>query len=123
MKVVLVGPIQQENLALGYLASYARKHGHDVEIVAYAYRIYLDRTVETVLAARPDLVGLGIAFQNNIDDYVLLIRALRDRGYSGHLTCGGHIGSGRWRPRAPRSAVPPSRFRRPAACSFRLKAS
>lgn len=95
-KVVLVGPIQQENLALGYLASYARKHGHDVDVVDYAYRTDLDRTVEAVLRARPALVGLGIAFQNNIDDYVLLIRALRERGYVGHLTCGGHVGTFCW---------------------------
>ena len=29
-KAALIGPIQQENLALGYLASYARSKGHDV---------------------------------------------------------------------------------------------
>jgi predicted enzyme related to lactoylglutathione lyase len=67
-----------------------------VDVVAYAYRVDLDRTVESVLAARPDLVGLGIAFQNNIDDYVLLVRALRERGFSGHLTCGGHVGTFCW---------------------------
>ena len=70
MKAVLVGPIQQENLALGYLASFARAKGHDVAIVAYARRKDLDRTIERVLAEKPDLVGLGIAFQNNVDDYV-----------------------------------------------------
>ncbi len=96
MKAVLVGPIQQENLALGYLASYARSKGHDVSIVAYAYRKDLDDTVKRVLDEQPDLVGLGIAFQNNIDDYVLLMRALRARGYQGHLTCGGHVGTFCW---------------------------
>lgn len=96
MKAVLVGPIQQENLALGYLASFARAKGHDVAIVAYARRKDLDRTIERVLAEKPDLVGLGIAFQNNVDDYVLLMRALRERGYRGHLTCGGHVGTFCW---------------------------
>lgn len=96
MKAVLIGPIQQENLALGYLASYARSKGHDVSVVAYAYRKDLDQTVQRVLDERPDLVGLGIAFQNNIDDYVLLMRALRERGYRGHLTCGGHVGTFCW---------------------------
>lgn len=97
MRAVLVGPIQQENLALGYLASYARAKGHEVSIVAYGDRKDLEPTVERVLAMRPELVGLGIAFQNNVDDYVLLLRALRERGYRGHLTCGGHVGTFCWR--------------------------
>jgi radical SAM superfamily enzyme YgiQ (UPF0313 family) len=96
MKAALVGPIQQENLALGYLASYARAKGHDVSIIAYAYRKDLDRTVDAVLTERPDLVGLGIAFQNNVDDYVLLVRTLRARGYRGHITCGGHVATFCW---------------------------
>jgi anaerobic magnesium-protoporphyrin IX monomethyl ester cyclase len=96
MKAALVGPIQQENLALGYLASYARAKGHEVSVIAYAYRKDLEQTVTRVLADSPDLVGLGIAFQNNVDDYVLLIRALRARGYQGHITCGGHVGTFCW---------------------------
>jgi hypothetical protein len=96
MRALLVGPIQQENLALGYLASYARSRGHEVGVVAYAYRKDLDETAARVLAEQPDLVGLGIAFQNNVDDYVLLLRTLRARGYRGHLTCGGHVGTFCW---------------------------
>ena len=96
MRAVLVGPIQQENLALGYLASHARANGHQVEVVAYAYRKDLNETVDAVLSHNPDLAGLGIAFQNNIDDYVLLLRALRERGYRGHLTCGGQVGTFCW---------------------------
>lgn len=96
VKAALVGPIQQENLALGYLASYARRRGHDVRVVAYAYRKDLDATVDAILAAEPDLVGLGIAFQNNVDDYVALLRSLRAKGYRGHLTCGGHVGTFCW---------------------------
>ena len=96
MKAVLVGPIQQENLALGYLAGHARTKGHDVSLVAYGYRTDLDAAIEAVLHADPDLVGLGIAFQNNVDDYVLFMRTLRQSGYRGHLTCGGHVGTFCW---------------------------
>lgn len=96
MKAALIGPIQQENLALGYLAAYARQRGHEVVVLAYAARQDLDATVDAVLAASPDLVGLGVAFQNNVDDYVLLLRALRARGYRGHLTCGGHVPTFCW---------------------------
>ena len=90
-RCVLVGPIQQENLALQYLAASARRAGHDARLVAYSYRKDLDQALRETLAAEPDLVGLGIAFQNNIEDYLLFMRALRERGYRGHLTCGGHV--------------------------------
>jgi anaerobic magnesium-protoporphyrin IX monomethyl ester cyclase len=90
-RAVLVGPIQQENLALQYLASAARRAGHEAHVVAYSYRSDLDRALTDALAYQPDLVGLGIAFQNNIEDYLAFMRAVRGRGFSGHLTCGGHV--------------------------------
>jgi anaerobic magnesium-protoporphyrin IX monomethyl ester cyclase len=96
MKAALIGPIQQENLALGYLASFAQARGHEVSILAYAYRHDLDATVAAALACKPDLIGLGIAFQNNIEDYTLLIRELRARGFAGHITCGGHVPTFCW---------------------------
>ena len=90
-RAVLLGPIQQENLALQYLAAAARRAGHRVDVVPYSYRSDLDQALCTALAAEPDLIGLGIAFQNNIDDYVAFMRAVRARGFTGHLTCGGHV--------------------------------
>jgi radical SAM superfamily enzyme YgiQ (UPF0313 family) len=88
---VLIGPVQQENLALQYLAASARKAGHTADVVAYGYRFELGSALEAALARRPDLIGLSIAFQNNVDDYLLLMKALRERGFTGHLTCGGHV--------------------------------
>ncbi|HMR73578.1 MAG TPA: radical SAM protein [Polyangiaceae bacterium] len=90
-RVVLIGPIQQENLALQYLAAAARAAGHEASVVAYADRSELGAALEQTLRQRPDMVGLGIAFQNNIDDYLALMLALRQRGFAGHLTCGGHV--------------------------------
>ncbi len=86
-----MGPIQQENLALQYLAAAARRAGHEAVVVAYSYRADLDAALRRTLALAPDLVGLGIAFQNNVDDYVAFMQELRARGYRGHLTCGGHV--------------------------------
>jgi hypothetical protein len=91
VRAVLIGPIQQENLALQYLRASAEAAGHQVSVVAYADRSELDAALRETLAAEPALVGLGIAFQNNIADYLVLLRALRERGYAGHLTCGGHV--------------------------------
>src|SRR5688572_25072937 len=80
-RAVLLGPIQQENLALQYLAAAARRAGHEAEVVAYSYRSDLDTALKRTLEAKPDLVGLGIAFQNNIDDYLTLLLALREAGF------------------------------------------
>lgn len=91
MRAVLIGPIQQENLALQYLRASAEAAGHEATVVAYTDRSDLEATLRATLAAKPALVGLGIAFQNNIGDYLVLLRALRERGYAGHLTCGGHV--------------------------------
>ncbi|NUP13607.1 MAG: radical SAM protein [Polyangiaceae bacterium] len=90
-RVVLVGPIQQENLALQYLAAAARAAGHEAMVVSYGDRAELDQAVKEVVDRAPDLVGLGMAFQNNIDDYLALMRALRPAGFRGHMTCGGHV--------------------------------
>jgi radical SAM superfamily enzyme YgiQ (UPF0313 family) len=91
LQTVLVGPVQQENLALQYLAAAIERAGHRAHLVGYSYRHELDRAVDEVLAKEPDLVGLGMAFQNNIADYMAFMAGLRARGYRGHLTCGGHV--------------------------------
>lgn len=88
---VLVGPVEQENLALQYLVSALRAAGHEAEIVAYSRRSELDSVLRAVRERQPELVGLGIAFQNHIEDYLALLRALRPAGFRGHLTCGGHV--------------------------------
>lgn len=90
-RVVLVGPIQQENLALQYLAASARRAGHAVEVISYGCRAELGAAVQQTLDFKPDLVGVGIAFQNAIEDYLAFLGALRPRGFKGHLTCGGHV--------------------------------
>src|SRR5262245_926036 len=58
-RALLLGPIQQENLALQYLAAAARRAGHEARVVAYSYRADLDAALRTVLVDPPDLVGLG----------------------------------------------------------------
>lgn len=90
-RVVLLGPIQQEPLALQYLAAAVRKAGHAVLIVPYANRAGLAEALRRTLAFSPDLVGLGIAFQNQIEEYLLFLRQLRQSGFTGHLTAGGHV--------------------------------
>lgn len=90
-RVVLLGPIQQEPLALQYLAAAVRQAGHEAHVVPYANRAGLDEALRATLRLEPDLVGLGIAFQSHIDEYLLFLQQLRARGFRGHLTAGGHV--------------------------------
>jgi anaerobic magnesium-protoporphyrin IX monomethyl ester cyclase len=88
---VLVGPDQQDNLALQYLASSVEAAGHRAHLVPYNSRGDLEACAAAVLSLKPDLVGFGIAFQYAVEDYLELSRVLRKCGYEGHITCGGHV--------------------------------
>lgn len=41
----------------------------------------------------PALVGLSLAFQHRAKDFLALAMALRQRGYTGHITAGGYFGT------------------------------
>jgi len=90
-QVVLIGPDQQDNLALGYLASAVAAAGHEVELVRFNTRADLDRCVAEVTGLEPDVVGFGIPFQTAIASYLELAATLRAHGCTAHVTCGGHV--------------------------------
>jgi len=51
----------------------------------------IDRCIRRLTELKPDVVGLGIAFQYAIADYTDIAIRLRREGFSGHITCGGHV--------------------------------
>ena len=93
----LVGPNQQENLGLQYLAASAERAGYPTgswdSPGATICRAWSARCWRRI----PLLVGLGMAFQYSVNDYLELAGALRDQGYRGHLTAGGHVPTFCWR--------------------------
>ncbi len=89
--VALVGPSLQGNLALEYLASSTEAAGHRARLVSYNARADAPGCVREILAVSPEVVGLSIAFQSNLEDHLELARLLRKSGYRGHVTCGGHV--------------------------------
>jgi hypothetical protein len=91
MRAVLLGPNQQENLALQYLAAAARQSGHEAHLVSFNSRTDVAKSVRDALALGPGVIGIAMQFQHSIDDGLCLARALRDAGFAGHLTCGGHV--------------------------------
>ena len=90
-KTVLVGAEYEENLSLRYLAAALASAGMDASLVAFDRAIDVAQVSRQVLAEKPDMVGLSIAFQHRVRDFFKLAWLLRQGGFGGHITCGGHL--------------------------------
>ncbi len=93
MKITLVGPEIEENLSLRYLAASLSAAGYSAEIVPLNRTADFGVVLEYLVASAPDLIGLSLAFQWRAKDFFALAVALRQRGWTGHLTAGGHFGT------------------------------
>ncbi len=93
--VALVGPEIEENLSLRYIASSLAKAGVRSELVPFNFEGDFASAMETILRApeRPIAVGISLAFQWRARDFLALAVALREGGYEGHITMGGHFGT------------------------------
>ena len=90
--IALVGPEVEENLSLRYLAAALAGSGYRTEILSFNGERDFSRIVAVILAeSAPLLVGLSLAFQHRAQDFLALAMALREQGYRGHLTAGGHF--------------------------------
>lgn len=93
MKIVLVGPEIEENLALGYLQSSLLAAGHECTTVAFNADRELRPAARRILRSNPDLIGLSLVAQRRYGDFQRLAHLLRERGFKGHITAGGHFAS------------------------------
>ncbi len=93
MKVVLVGPEIEENLSIRYLAASLAQTGIESRIVSFIHGGEAARVARRVIRETPDLVGLSLVAQARYRDFARLIGLLREKGYRGHITAGGHFAS------------------------------
>src|SRR5262245_62911194 len=90
--VALVGPEIEENLSLRYLASALSRAGIDSEIFAFNDAFQMAGIVQKVVTDSPPIAaGISMAFQWRALDMLGLGLALREAGYGGHITMGGHF--------------------------------
>jgi radical SAM superfamily enzyme YgiQ (UPF0313 family) len=91
--VALVGPEIEENLSLRYIASSLAANGVRSEIVPFNQESDFGPAMRAILDApeRPIAVGLSLSFQWRARDFLALAVALREAGYAGHITAGGHF--------------------------------
>lgn len=93
--IALIGPEVEENLSLRYLAAALETGGIPCRIIAFNTWADITAVLEKILKADPEplMVGLSLSFQWRAKDFLALAVALRERGYEGHITAGGHFGT------------------------------
>jgi radical SAM superfamily enzyme YgiQ (UPF0313 family) len=91
--VALVGPEIEENLSLRYIASSLARAGYTTDIVPFNQEADFAPALARVLGAPspPLVVGVSLAFQWRARDFLAFAVALREGGYRGHITLGGHF--------------------------------
>lgn len=93
MHTVLVGPDLEENLSLSYLRSAIEHAGHQCTLLTFNDGRHTSRLAKKIASQRPDVVGLSLVAQWRYGDFQKLLVRLRQDGYRGHITAGGHFAS------------------------------
>lgn len=93
MRVALVGPELEENLALRYIYAAVLAAGHEARILDFHKESQIPELVGQIVTWRPEVVGLSMVFTARAREYVQLAAAMREAGFAGHITAGGHFAS------------------------------
>jgi len=93
MRIALVGPELEENLALRYLHAAVDRAGHGAEIFDFHAPDQIPDLIAGLMAAGPEVVGLSMVFTARAGEFIALAEGLRAAGYRGHITAGGHFAS------------------------------
>lgn len=95
-RVLLVGPELEENLGLRCIAAALQADGVAVDIAPFDAMAALPGLVAQAIRLDPDLIAVSLAFQWRAHDVLALAVALREAGYAGHITAGGHFATFCW---------------------------
>ena len=91
MRVALVGPEIEENLALRYLYASLRAAGHQPRLFDFHRADQLAGVARVVAEWSPDVVGLSMVFTARCREFLALAARLRVEGCDAHVTGGGHF--------------------------------
>ena len=94
--VCLIGPEVEENLGIRSIAASLEVSGVRTEIIPFDFSDALAEVRNLALALNPEVIAVSLAFQWRADDVLALVMALRESGYRGHLTAGGHFATFCW---------------------------
>lgn len=91
MLVAIVGSLHEENLALGYLHASLVRAGHQARLIGFPAPERFEEAARAVVALAPDVVALSMVFTVRALDFVRFANRLKELGYRGHITSGGHF--------------------------------
>jgi radical SAM superfamily enzyme YgiQ (UPF0313 family) len=90
--VILIGYEDQENLGLRSIKSFL--HTKNIKASILPFRPGHEKEIlESIIRAKPLIIGFSIIFQYTISDFAELTRHLRSKGILCHFTAGGHYPS------------------------------
>ncbi len=91
MRVLLVGPEEEENLSIRYISSSLQAAGHEVDIASFNCADDMDSVV--CAASKVDMVGLSMCFQSRAREYLELARRVKKEYPARPVVAGGHYAS------------------------------
>ncbi len=91
VNVALIGAELEENLGLRYMVSALEQAGHTARIFPFNDAGEEQDVARQVLAFDPQIAGLSMVFTGRAREFCQMARALREKGFAGHITAGGHF--------------------------------
>lgn len=91
LRVLFIAAEDEENLSVRYPAASLAKSGHTPGIAPFSDTQDTGRVLQQIRQFHPALVAVSIAFQSRAPAFFSLIRAIREAGFSGYITAGGHF--------------------------------
>ena len=90
-KVLFIASEDEENLSVRYPAAALTKAGHTIEIAPFSVPADTQSVLKQIHNYHPDLIAISVAFQSRAPAFFELIKTIREKGYAGHITVGGHF--------------------------------
>ena len=90
-KVLFIASEDEENLSIRYPAAALTQAGHTIEIAPFSVPADIASILRQIQKFRPDIIAISMAFQSRAPAFFELIKAIRQNGYKGHITAGGHF--------------------------------
>lgn len=96
---ILVNPPKMKNyikrlndvcLGLGYIHAFAKQKYEGIILNSYLNDLDSEETAQIIIEENPKVVGISCNYYSSIPGTVMLVENLRNRGYKGHISLGGH---------------------------------
>jgi radical SAM superfamily enzyme YgiQ (UPF0313 family) len=91
MRILLVGPDQEENLSVRYLSASLLCAGHDTELATFNSAADIAAVAEAAEGA--EIVGLSMCFQSRASEFFRLAQLIKSQDARKLIVAGGHYAS------------------------------